>query len=275
MNNEHYQSMHMRIRGLELLSAEGWELEPAGGATGEAYIARHGQKKIFVKRNSSPFLAVLSAEGIVPKLLWTKRLENGDVITAQEWVDGRELSTEDMNHPRVAQLLSKIHLSSELLDMFKRIGNKPLTPAIIMDEFYQKLRMIDSPPSLFIETVNFLARHEQDVYFPHPVVCHGDMNHNNWMINQKEQLFLIDWDAAIVADPALDLGIVLYEYIPRNDWKKWLAAYGVSYSVQLACRMKWYVLQYTLREAIDCWLNSLKKDCFLEKLQQLLREEWI
>jgi len=43
-----------------------WEISPAGGATGEAFIARHDEQKLFLKRNSSPFLAVLSAEGIVP-----------------------------------------------------------------------------------------------------------------------------------------------------------------------------------------------------------------
>lgn len=277
MNNEHHQSMQMRIRGLELLSAEGWELEPAGGSTGEAYIARHGKKKIFVKRNSSPFLAVLSAEGIVPKLLWTKRLENGDVITAQEWVNGRELSTRDMNQPKVAQMLSKIHLSSELLDMFKRMGNEPLTPTIIVEEFYEKLRQIESPPPLFMETVEYLERYEQEVYHPQPVVCHGDMNHNNWMINQQNQLFLIDWDAAIVADPALDLGFVLYEYIPRNNWEKWLEAYGISYSFYLRRRMHWYVVQDTLRNAIYYWMNqsNQKQEWQMTKLGRLLHEERI
>ena len=29
--------------------------------------------------------AALSAEGIVPKLVWTKRIETGEVVTAQHW----------------------------------------------------------------------------------------------------------------------------------------------------------------------------------------------
>ena len=33
--------------------------------------------KIILKRNSNPFIAALSAEGIVPKLVWTKRIETG------------------------------------------------------------------------------------------------------------------------------------------------------------------------------------------------------
>jgi thiamine kinase-like enzyme len=70
---------------LEQLLGKEWEITPAGGATGDAYFAEYEGKKLFLKRNSSPFLAVLSAEGIVPKLVWTKRMENGDVFTAQQW----------------------------------------------------------------------------------------------------------------------------------------------------------------------------------------------
>lgn len=84
--------------------------------------------KAFLKRNSSPFLAVLSAEGIVPKLVWTRRMENGDVITAQHWLDGRELKPKDMNSSRVTELLSKIHHSNELLDMLKRLGKTYFFP---------------------------------------------------------------------------------------------------------------------------------------------------
>ncbi|MFD6443364.1 phosphotransferase, partial [Peribacillus sp. NPDC060186] len=83
---------------LEHLLGQEWDISPAGGATGEAFIAEKDGQKLFLKRNSSPFLAVLSAEGIVPKLMWTKRLENGDVITAQHWMEGRELSQQEMNN---------------------------------------------------------------------------------------------------------------------------------------------------------------------------------
>jgi len=72
---------------LEKAVGKGWQLKPAGGLTGDAYIATKDNRKLFIKRNSSPFLAVLSAVGIVPKLIWTKRMENGDVITAQEWLE--------------------------------------------------------------------------------------------------------------------------------------------------------------------------------------------
>ena len=38
------------------------------------------------------------------------------------------------------------------------------------------------------------------------MVCHGDVNHNNWLLTEDNQLYLIDWDGAMIADPAIDLG---------------------------------------------------------------------
>ena len=70
-------------------------------------MAEQDGRKLFLKRNSSPFLTALSAEGIVPKLVWTKRIETGEVVTAQHWKNGRELVQDEMNSNRVAKLLKK------------------------------------------------------------------------------------------------------------------------------------------------------------------------
>src|SRR5699024_4783829 len=120
-----------------------WEMTPAGGLTGEAYFATKGERRLFLKRNSSPFLAVLSAEGIVTKLVWTKRMEDGAVITAQEWLDGRELRPEEMKHLRVANLLRKIHQSSELLHMLMRLGKKPISPVNRLTNIKSRLRNLE------------------------------------------------------------------------------------------------------------------------------------
>lgn len=238
------------MKVLELLLGNEWTVEPAGGTTGEAYIAWAGEQKLFLKRNSSPFLAVLSAEGIVPKLLWTKRLENGDVITAQRWVHGRELRASDMNRADVAGLLSKIHASSELLDMFKRIGNEPLTPSIIIENLKSQMQLDDTFPPLFQEALHYLLAAYSEVVSSPMVVCHCDINHNNWMINSSNELYLIDWDGATVADPAFDLGLLLYEYIPVSEWEQWLRHYGLALTNNLKRRMHWYVTADALERAL-------------------------
>lgn len=221
---------------------QNWEIVPAGGATGEAFIATNEEQKLFLKRNSSPFLAVLSAEGIVPKLIWTKRLESGDVITAQRWLSGRELEQTEMNQEEVARLLRKIHQSLPLLTMLKRLGKTPLKPEQLFESIKFSLDKELLSKKNVQEALAYLEQMLPEVEYNQTVVCHCDINHNNWLVTDEDQLFLIDWDGAMIADPAIDLGMLLYSYIPRNEWNTWLEKYGVELTDSLKKRMNWYVI---------------------------------
>ncbi|SDZ29309.1 Thiamine kinase [Evansella caseinilytica] len=231
---------------MEHFMGKEWALRPAGGVTGEAYIAEQGDQKLFIKRNSSPFLAVLSAEGIVPKLLWTKRLENGDVITAQRWINGRELKAFEMREKRVARLLAKIHRSEDLLYMFMRMGNRPLAPAHIVKMIEEKSSALCLQLPCIREVLEWLRENAPFVAAAKHVVCHADLNHNNWLVSGEENLFLIDWDGAIVADPALDIAPLLYLYVPEEEWGLWLKEYGISLTAEFRLKMKWYMAAYCL-----------------------------
>ncbi|MFC3883274.1 phosphotransferase [Bacillus songklensis] len=227
---------------MEHILGSEWEITPAGGATGEAYFAKFKDRKLFLKRNSSPFLAVLSAEGIVPKLVWTKRMENGDVITAQHWLTGRELKAEDMDSKKVAALLSKIHHSKELLDMLKRLGKMPLLPKELLEQLEADMHPDLKRLPVIQKGFDYLWRELPNIQAEKYVVCHCDVNHNNWLLSEDNQLYLIDWDGAMIADPAIDLGLLLYSYIPRKNWGEWLNLYGEKLTEDLEKRMKWYVI---------------------------------
>lgn len=231
---------------MEHILGQEWEIIPAGGATGEAFYARYEDQRLFLKRNSSPFLAVLSAEGIVPKLVWTKRLENGDVITAQQWLEGRELKPSEMDQELVARLLKKIHQSEPMLGMLSRLEKSPLDPETlfqtVMDDMDEEVLTLPEVQN----TLNFLEKEAKNVYSEEKVVCHGDVNHNNWLLAEDNQLYLIDWDGAMIADPAIDLGLLLYWYIPEENWQDWLSMYGKTLTDHLRLRMKWYVALQTL-----------------------------
>jgi thiamine kinase-like enzyme len=255
---------------LEHLFGQDWEIVPAGGATGEAFFAQHEEQQLFLKRNSSPFLAVLSAEGIVPKLVWTKRLENGDVITAQQWLAGRELKPGDMEDERVARLLKKIHDSRPLLGMLSRLGKSPLKPVAILNAVTEELDEEISRLDAVRKALGFLEEEKGNISCEDMVVCHCDVNHNNWLLTENDQLYLIDWDGAMIADPAIDLGMLLYWYIPREKWHSWLERYGMDLTSSLALRMKWYVAAQTLTsiqwhkskgryEEMDKWIQFLKE----------------
>lgn len=228
------------MKELRRILGDDWEITPAGGQTGEAYIARSGEQKLFLKRNSSPFLAVLSAEGIVPRLLWTKRLENGDVITAQHWLNGRELRANEMKSEAVAELLQKIHRSEPLLAMLKRLGKKALTPNVILENIAERISATSFQKRAAEEAFSFLRETVGQIQFAPRVVCHGDVNHNNWLLSEDGSLYLIDWDNAIVADPVLDVGTLLHEYVEKSGWRKWLERYGLEINTELQLRIHWY-----------------------------------
>lgn len=248
--------LQLKVNWLDYILDDEWEIFPAGGATGDAYFAQLNDKRLFLKRNSSPFLAVLSAEGIVPKLMWTRRLENGDVITAQHWINGRELKAQDMNGPDIAHLLRKIHHSNELLDMLKRLQKKPLHPEEILLDITKRLEKEKDLSKLatITEGLHFLEMELQNIQYEQKVVCHCDVNHNNWLETGDKQLYLIDWDGAMIADPAIDIGLLLHWYIDKEDWDSWLELYGLELTDNLRLRMKWYVVSQTILSIL--WYNT-------------------
>ncbi|WP_087972134.1 phosphotransferase family protein [Oceanobacillus rekensis] len=227
----------------------GWNITPAGGLTGEAFVAEKDNRRLFLKRNSSPFLAVLSAEGIVPKLIWTKRMENGDVITAQEWLEGRPLKSHEMQHQRVADILHKIHHSTELLHMLLRMGRKPATS----DDSLENIKHLLNSKDLIEQHVEVQVAIEYlEQLLPRTrkqklVVCHCDINHNNLVLTEDNNIFLVDWDNAMIADPVTDFGMLLKWYIPKENWNDWLIRYGVTPSENLFERMYWYLLHDALQ----------------------------
>ncbi|MBA9026242.1 thiamine kinase-like enzyme [Peribacillus huizhouensis] len=262
----------LKVNQLEHLLGQEWDIFPAGGATGEAFIAVNKNEKLFLKRNSSPFLAVLSAEGVVPKLIWTRRLENGDTITAQRFIDGKELTHEEMNEEKVAHLLRKIHRSKPLLSMLKRLGKTPLLPDIMLENIASNLDLELQNISPIQQTLYFLQENLSLIECDDKVVCHCDVNHNNWMITKENKLYLIDWDGAMIADPAIDLGILLNSYIPREQWGPWLSRYGVDLEPGLLLRMKWHVLaQLLISIQWHKRKNRLKEmDILLKNLEAIL-----
>jgi len=247
-----------------------WTIKSAGGSTGEAYFAQSKHQRLFLKRNTSPFLAVLSAQGIVPKLIWTKRLENGDVITAQEWVDGRVMKPDLLHHPSVAELLGRIHHSPELLDMLTRMGKKPLNPELLYQELVQLILESELAQSPIVErALSLMSEHLDLVCHIKPVVCHCDLNHHNWFLTNRGDLYLIDWDNAEIGDPAIDLAMMFEDYIDENEQDRWLENYGLEPSITLNLRIHWYILYQALNKLAFA-RNILDRGNQLSKIEEIL-----
>ena len=240
----------MKVRNLEEILGEGWKIYPAGGVTGEAFLAmNHAGEKVFIKRNSSPFLAILSAEGIVPKLLWTKRIGTGDVLTSQEWVEGHQLQPDEIQDLRVSELLHKIHTSQPLLTLLKRIYKQPFD----IRRAYMRVESIAAryrEDDRLQKAVDFMRVHMEKICSYPQVVCHGDLNHHNFIHAKSGELYLIDWDQIKIADCCYDLAYILIYYVPKAEWSEWLERYGLNLLENWETRIMWYSF-YLLFDTIE------------------------
>lgn len=261
---------------MELERETGWQLHPIGGDTGQAYMGIKNEEKLFLKRNSSPFLAALSVEEITPRLIWTKRIGNGDVLTAQEWCNGRSLNNNEMSSPEVAKILSKIHHSQTLKRMLIRVGGKTLYPDALMQNYKEHLSEELQKHPLLSEAGRYLQETMVNLDEENMSVCHGDVYRKNWLLSENQKLYLVDWDSAILADPAFDLGMLLGRYVSEQEWENWILSYGEEWSSQLSERVKWYATITLLLDIKRCHKETRfhKMNHKLILLEKLLAKQY-
>ena len=131
----------------------------------------------------------------MPKLVWTKRIETGEVVTAQHWKNGRELSSNEMKQTRVAHLLKKIHNSRPLLSMLKRMEMEPITPEIMLNKINASLSREVLTHHIVRKSLTYLEEHIPSLDSRFSLLCcNGDVNHNNWLLSDRDELFLVDWE---------------------------------------------------------------------------------
>ena len=199
-------------------------------------------QKVFLKRNTSPFLAALSLEEIAPRLIWTKRISTGDTLTAQEWLNGRSLYRSEMGQKSVSDLLYKVHHTPVLKKMLIQVGGKVVTPIDLVRKYFEGLPDDLNQHPLLNKVANYLKANQPDLKSDFYEVCHGDLNHKNWLLSDKEKLYLVDWESARIADPASDLSMLMCQYVPRKNWEQWLRQYGLEVNRDLWYRIYWYSL---------------------------------
>ena len=217
-----------------------WQLTPIGGATGEAFMGTRRDEKVFFKRNTSPLVAALSAEGITPKLMWTQRTYSGDLLTAQEWKDGYLLEPDDMHTEAVIALIRRIHTSDYLLTMLKKSNEHLCYPLDLIELYRQDLPSALQQHHFFNQVIRGLEDAlDDDFYTVAYCVCHGDLHHANFL-QSDDQLYLVDWENVRIADPLSDLTKILCAYFSPSQWTHWLTQYGFPFDETTYKRVQWY-----------------------------------
>lgn len=232
---------------MEIEKEAGWKLHPIGGETGQAFMGVRDQEKVFLKKNSSPFLATLSLEGITPRLIWTKRTGNGDVLTAQEWCNGRTLERSEMADDKIVGILNKLHQSNTLKRLLNRISGIKVDETDLLKKYENHLADDLKEHPLLKDAHQFLMNSSPLEYAEEDIsVCHADISNKNILMSEKDELYLVDWDTAILMDHLFDIGQLLARYIEREDWEDWKNKTGQFYDGAEEKRIYWYVIMNLL-----------------------------
>ncbi|GMA07190.1 protein kinase [Tetragenococcus halophilus subsp. flandriensis] len=244
-----------------------WQLRPIKGDTGKAYIGLKEQDKIFIKRNTTPMLAALSKEGITPKLIWTKRTGDGDTLSAQEWLEGQLLDPEEIGQRNdVIDVLYHLHHSKSLKDMLKKMGGIIKPPKKMLGEYEETLPDTLAKNQFLGMVAHYLKKNIPPFKSSEKSVVHGDVNYRNWIVCQN-YLYLVDWDSVMFADPAVDIGMILGNYLPISSWSQWLMSYGLQSTEENIEKVYWYALLSMLQEIKKCYLQGDLKQMNEEILQ--------
>lgn len=225
-----------------------WQIRPIKGDTGKTYLGLKAQEKVFIKRNTTPMLAALSKEGITPKLVWTKRTGNGDVLSAQEWLEGRLLTPEEMGERNdVIDVLYHLHHSDSLKNMLEKMGGQTYSPEKLLQAYEADLPKVMKENQFLTLVYQYLRQHIPAFHTKEKTVVHGDVNERNWLVC-NHYLYLVDWDSVMFGDPFVDIGNVLGNYVPVSNWRQWLISYGVHPRNEIIEKTYWYAILSMLQE---------------------------
>ncbi|MGT2906720.1 cell cycle regulator CcrZ [Streptococcus dentiloxodontae] len=216
-------------------------LVPLKGKSGKAYMGTYPNgDRVFVKMNTTPILAALAKEQIAPQLLWAKRLVNGDMMSAQEWLDGRILTRQDMNSKQIIQILGNLHKSKQLVNQLLQLGYHIENPFDLLRDWQENASLQLQDNTFLQEVIDYLKRHLPEFRSEIATIVHGDVRHSNFVITTSGLIYLVDWDSVRLTDRMYDVAHLLSHYIPEAHWPEWLSYYGYKNNDLVLDKIFWY-----------------------------------
>ncbi|MFC5630568.1 MULTISPECIES: cell cycle regulator CcrZ [Streptococcus] len=216
-------------------------LKPLLGKSGQAFMGEYPNgERVFVKLNTTPILAALAKEHITPQLLWAKRTAGGDMMSAQEWLDGRLLNKADMNSKQIAQILLQLHRSKPLVNQLLQLNYIIENPFELLQD-WDKNAPMQLRQNIYLQSiVTELKKNLPDFNPELATIVHGDVRHSNWVITTSGLVYLVDWDSVRLTDRMYDVAHILSHYIPHNRWAEWLSYYGYKNNDLVKKKIYWY-----------------------------------
>ena len=83
--------------------------------------------------------------------------------------------------------------------MLKRMEMEPITPNIMLKKINASLSRDVLTHHIIRKALTYLEDHIPNLDSRFFTVVHGDVNHNNWLLSDRDELFLVDWEGAMIA----------------------------------------------------------------------------
>lgn len=216
-------------------------LTPLKGKSGQAFMGTYPSgERVFVKMNTTPILAALAKEQIAPQLLWSKRTNAGDVMSAQEWLDGRLLERPDMGSKQIVQILLRLHKCKPLVNQLLQLNYRFENPYDLLAKWEQNAPLQLRGNTYLQSLIQDLKRHLPEFKTELATIVHGDVCHSNWVITTSGLIYLVDWDTVRLTDRMYDVAHLVSHYIPRHHWRDWLTYYGYKNNELVHQKFIWY-----------------------------------
>ncbi|WP_049805335.1 cell cycle regulator CcrZ [Streptococcus equinus] len=241
-------------RQVTTVSDQELTMTPLRGKSGKAFIGQYPNgEKIFIKFNTTPILPALAKEQIAPQLLWVRRTGNGDTMSAQEWLDGRILTKEDMGSKQIVHILLRLHKSRPLVNQLLQLNYKIENPYDLLVDWEKNAPLQIRENTYLQSIVKELKRSLPEFRSEVATIVHGDIKHSNWVITTSGMIYLVDWDSVRLTDRMYDVAFLLSHYIPYTRWGEWLNYYGYKDNEKVRSKVNWYGQFSYLSQILKCF----------------------
>lgn len=249
------------------------------GTSGRAFVGTYPSgEKLFIKLNTTPILPALAKEQIAPQLLWVRRTGTGDMMSAQEWLEGRTLTREEMSNKQVILLLQRLHCSRSLVNQLLQLNYKIENPYDLLISWEQNVPLQLKENQYLQEILRELKQTLPEFNSEVATIVHGDIKHKNWLLTKPNVVYLVDWDSVRLTDRMYDVAYLLSHYIPKVHWHEWLSHYGYKNNAKVYEKINWYGQFSYLVQILHCFdvrdMEQVNQEIYgLRQFRELVKKD--
>ncbi|MGI8854410.1 MAG: phosphotransferase [Thermomicrobiales bacterium] len=241
-----------------------WDITRPSAGNNDAFIATHGDRRVFLKFDvDGAALDRLAELHVAPALLGSGIVNNRSYII-QEYLEGSSPDREWFRRhiPELAQFIRRYHADAELTRLLMPLNPIPYADHIRekVEELAAGMQRAQTTPlhtSQAADAFRQFARQAARLPPAALVPTHADPNNTNFLL-VRDRFYLIDWDDISLSDPLRDTGLLVWWYVPRAQWSAFFAAYGMAMDDALIQKIYWWSAYASL--SVAQWFDAHTQD---------------